>query len=59
LNRIDVRTVLRQGGMGVLENLLGNVGDTEASCGKVWVLELCESLDVEFGFELIEGVGEF
>jgi hypothetical protein len=45
--------------MGVLENLLGNVGDTEASCGKVWVLELCESLDVEFGFELIEGVGEF
>lgn len=45
--------------MGVLEYLLGNVADAEASCRKVCVLELCESLDVELGFELIEDFGEF
>jgi len=45
--------------MGLLEDLLGNVGDTKASCSKVCVLELCEGLDVELGFELIKDFGEF
>lgn len=44
--------------MGVLEDLLGNVGDAEASCRKVCVLELFEGLDIELGFELIEDFGE-
>ena len=46
-------------GMGVLEDLLGNVGDTKAGCRKVCVLELFEGLGVELGFELIEDFGEF
>lgn len=45
--------------MGVLEDLLGDVDDTEAGCRKVRVLELFESLDVELGLELIEDFGKF
>ena len=42
----------------LLEDLLGDIGHVEASSGKVFILERCESLLIELGFHLIEDFGK-